>query len=549
MNEQVSNFLEVCKGIWSSLGIAQKVSIALIGLMCGTGLGAVVYYGSQPDYQPMFTGVSPENMTKITEILIEENVTYRLKDGGTTIEVPSANMSHVKMKIKGNKDIALSADGVNPFGYIYTMPLGMASNEKRIAWLDAVQKNLAQQINKMPKVIDSRVTLNLPNKRAFEKRKDSTAAVMLTVRHGDYISNDQVSSIRHLVSSSVENLSAGKVTIVDSMGRLLAKFQDDSMQDATLENSRREMKAMVEADLKRKVEDILIPAVGGNPRFVVAMVDVQFEHMSTKTTKESFDKGVTVQEKIIEENTAGIGTTSAGVTGTRGNLLEKIKVLNPEETAVTTEGTSGLTRKTSDKIMSIPKSISIMQKSGAEIKHISVSVNINEPDEKKFDPAKIEEFTRLVEHAVGAVKDPLIGRMDKVEVFQNKFTIQAPTAVAVPGGIDKMVDQVDHYMSTALVKNIMGGALLLALLLFYKKIFSSERIEGQDLNANEVEGELVESEDDRASRLADEAELALLEVELSKEMEAIKGASRKEPQTIATVIESWVMKESSSAES
>ena len=45
----------------------------------------------------------------------------------------------------------------------------------------------------------------------------------------------------------------------------------------------------------------------------------------------------------------------------------------------------------------------------------------------------------------------------------------------------------------------------------------------------------------RAEKIAKEAELALLEAEMSKEMEAIKGASAKEPQVIAGVIEQWVM--------
>jgi flagellar M-ring protein FliF len=547
MNEQFKGFMEVCKGIWTSLGVGQKVSIVLIGLCCTAGLGTVVYFGSQPTFHPMFTGINPDNMVKITELFVEEDVEYRLKDGGTTIEVQTADMVKMKMKVRGNSSITLSSDGANPFNYIYDMPLGMASSEKRVARLNAIQENLVNQINKMPKINGSSVTLNLPSKRAFEKQQDSSAAVMLRVRQGDYISRDQVSSIRHLVSSSVENLVPGKVTVVDSMGRLLAKFQNDTMKDATLESSRREMKAQMEEDLRRKVEDLLIPAVGGKAENVVAMVDVQYEFQTKTTTSIKYEEGVVMRQtettKMSEAN-----SSSSGEAGTTGNKLQKIDVKNPEKSSTITANTPGLKETTTEKDMKIPETETVIIKNGAEIKKITVSVNIREPEEGPFSPEKIIEFETLVKNAVGLMSDSGIGRVDKVSIMQNKFTL--PEVVVVPeSAMDGMVEKVDYYLSTALAKNIMGGVLLLGLLIFYKKIFSAEKVESQDMNADEVEGEMIENEGDKAHRLAEEAELALLEVELSKEMEAIKGASRKEPQTIATVIESWVMKESTAAES
>ena len=56
-----------------------------------------------------------------------------------------------------------------------------------------------------------------------------------------------------------------------------------------------------------------------------------------------------------------------------------------------------------------------------------------------------------------------------------------------------------------------------------------------------MDAEFVEDEMVRAQRLAEEADIALLEAEMSKEMEAIKGATQKEPKAIASVIEQWVM--------
>jgi flagellar M-ring protein FliF len=545
MNEQFKNFWEVCKGIWASLGVSQKISIILIGILCFTGLSAVVYYGTKAEYGTLFTNVDPKDMSKVTEILIEENIEYRIKGGGTTIEIPVQNIIDMKVKIRGSKDINLGGDEEDPFGYINDMSLAMSSDEKRIAWLSAMQKNLQYQINKMPKVSNSRVTLNLPSKRAFEKQKESTASVMLYVRNGSYISDEQIASIRHLVASSVENLQPNKVTIVDSLARLLAKNDDEDAQGATLENNRREMKAKLEHDLRRKVEDILIPAVGGKPEFVVAMVDVELSFQKETQTIEKFEEGVAESKKSTTETTSGAGSNSqtSVPAGVSGNEFEKISVKSTEGAPEMAEKSGAVTKQTIESILKVPKSISTISKDGAAIKRLTVSVNINKPDEKGFSEEQMTDFEELVKTAVGYVEE-VGARVDKVTVKQTMFTVAEVPEVASTA-MNDVVDQVDFYMNTSLARNIMGGVLLLALLIFYKKIFTSEKIESQDMNADDVEGELVETDDHRAGRLAEEAELALLEVELSKEMEAIKGASKNEPETIASVIESWVMTQQS----
>ena len=114
--------------------------------------------------------------------------------------------------------------------------------------------------------------------------------------------------------------------------------------------------------------------------------------------------------------------------------------------------------------------------------------------------------------------------------------------------IESVVDKVDFYLDTALAKNIMGALLLIVLLLFYKKIFAAEKIESQDVTVTDEGGVQIMSEDDtEQAEILKEAEMARLEAQrASEEMAMLKDASEHEPQTIAAVIESWVMKEADS---
>jgi len=543
MNEQIKNFWEVSKGIWASLGTFQKVSILVIGLFCFSGLGAVVYYGSQPEWHTLFSGVDAENMNKIQNLLREENVPTKLKDNSRTIQVPAKYASEMRLKVLSDPTILVNADSKDPYDYINTMPIGMAHQEKKIAHIRAQEKNLEMKINQMPRIINSSVTLNIPERKAFQAEKEATASVMLKVRHGDYINPDQIESIRHLISGGVTSLKSGKVTVVDSNGRLLARSHDGNEMKASLkEKNRREMKANLETYYRHKVEHILAPAVGGVDN-VVAMVDVDLEFQTEETMTEKFDSAstVTIDEKKITEKTDGPGNVStSGAPGVTSNAAKIVKVGNPEGATVN-QSSSDVSREILEKKVIVPKVVSHILKDGASIKKISVAVTVAEPKDKKWAQEDTAKFESLVKSAVGFVDSAAVdGRKDSVVVVPSTFNLPVKEEVKPPV-IETVVSQVDHYMSTPLVKNILGGILLLALFIFYKRIFAAEKIESQEITSEDVEGEFIEDEIARAEKIAKEAELALLEAEMSKEMEAIKGASAKEPQVIAGVIEQWVM--------
>lgn len=543
MNEQIKNFWEVSKGIWASLGTFQKVSILIIGLFCFSGLGAVIYYGSQPEWHTLFTGVDAENMNKIQNVLREENVPTKLKDNGKTIQVPAKYASDMRLKVLADPTIIVNSESKDPFDYINDMPIGMAHQEKKIAYIRAQEKNLERQINRMPKVIGSSVTLNVPERRAFQAEKKPSASVMLKVRNGDYINPDQIESIRHLISGAVNGMESGKVTVVDSNGRLLARSHDGTeMKSSLKEKNRREMKANLESYYRHKVEHILAPAVGGIDN-VVAMVDVDLEFQVEETTTEKFDSNskVTIDEKTITEKTAGPGNVStSGAPGVTTNATKIVKVGNPEGLAVN-QSSSDVSRQITETKVIVPKVVSHILKDGATIKKISVAVNVAESKDKKWTTEERADFENLVKSAVGFVDSAAVdGRKDSVVVVPSTFNLPVK-AEEKPPVIETVVGQVDHYMSTPLVKNILGGILLLALFIFYKKIFAAEKIESHEITSEDMEAEFIEDEVARAEKLAKEAELALLEAEMSKEMEAIKGASAKEPQVIAGVIEQWVM--------
>ncbi|HEX3100464.1 MAG TPA: hypothetical protein VHQ01_01655, partial [Pyrinomonadaceae bacterium] len=82
-------FFTQLKEIWERMPMSGV--IATIGGAVGTlGLiGALVYYGTQPNYGVLFSGLKPTDAQSIVEKLKTANIPYAISDGETTVSVPS----------------------------------------------------------------------------------------------------------------------------------------------------------------------------------------------------------------------------------------------------------------------------------------------------------------------------------------------------------------------------------------------------------------------------------------------------------------------------
>ena len=95
--------------------------------------------------------------------------------------------------------------------------LGMTEFVQNVNYQRATQGELSRTINGFAEVESSRVHIVMPPKSLFiEEEKPATASVVLKLRRGKRLNNDQVQGIVHLVSSSVPDLNPENVTVVDN---------------------------------------------------------------------------------------------------------------------------------------------------------------------------------------------------------------------------------------------------------------------------------------------------------------------------------------------
>ena len=75
--------------ILANLSIRQRISIAVMAVLAGWGLYALVHSQREGDFKPLFTGLAPEDAAGIVQKLKETGVDFRLPENGGSVLVPA----------------------------------------------------------------------------------------------------------------------------------------------------------------------------------------------------------------------------------------------------------------------------------------------------------------------------------------------------------------------------------------------------------------------------------------------------------------------------
>ena len=82
----------------AGFSFAQKTVSVLALLVLALGVTGLSVWLSQPQYVPLFSGISASDASAITTQLHTDNVPYQLTDGGATILVPQAQVYQERLK-------------------------------------------------------------------------------------------------------------------------------------------------------------------------------------------------------------------------------------------------------------------------------------------------------------------------------------------------------------------------------------------------------------------------------------------------------------------
>lgn len=434
-------------GLLSFLSPAQK-RLLFLGLPVFSGVViAGNYIVSTVNYGPLYTNLSPQDGAAVLKELEAEKIPYRLSAGGSVVEVPRPVLYQTRLKLAGK---GVPVGGGVGFEIFEKTPFGVSEFTQQVNYLRALQGELSRTINALAAVQSSRVHLALPSRSGFLGPEEKpSASVVVDLRPGHHLSPDQVQGIVNLIATSVPKMTAEKVTILDSTGRLLKELAPVGGGSET--ERLHQLKVKFEQEIERRVQTMLDPVVGSGKTIVRADVQVNFQE--TQLTREEFNpqnQVIRTQQEAIDES----GVKAGGTPGVQANV--------PGGEAAKTKET-GSRRSNHVTSYEIGRTTSRVVEPRGQIQRLSVAVLVDgQYEQEKYVPRKPEEMEvikGIVMRTVGFNAD----RGDQVEIANVPFKVEAvpqlQTAAAAPDW--------RQWATSPLGIGVGVGAVLLIVLLVF----------------------------------------------------------------------------------
>ncbi|MBY0259671.1 flagellar basal-body MS-ring/collar protein FliF, partial [Methylobacterium sp.] len=406
--------LQHAERLWNNilaLGGRRIAALSLIGVVVFLAVGLGAYYLSRPAQEPLYTGLSREDVGRIGSVLKDANIPFDVSADGAAVLVAYGHTANARMLL-AEKGLPQSAkSGYELFNDLGS--LGMTSFMQEVTRVRALEGEIARTIQGMKGVKAARVHIVLPDRGSFRRdQQPPSASVVVRTEPADDVSGAQ--SIRHLVASAVPGMKPDRVTVIGSDGSLLLSGDEASAvptgKMATLEKT-------IGHEVQDNIRRTLTPYLGvGNFEVSVAA--------RLNTDKTVQNETIFNPDQRVERSTRAVRETETSQNRNAAQRPTAAQTNLPDQRARSdgNDSASNETQKREDLTNYEISSKTIQTVSdGYNIRQISVAVLVNRarlaslagPEAGKAGiDAQVAEIEQLVGSAAGFNKE----RGDNVKV-------------------------------------------------------------------------------------------------------------------------------------
>ena len=358
--------------------------------------------------------------------------------------------------------------------------LGTTNFENKVKYLRALEGELSRSLESLNGVLRASVKIAIPKDTIFtEKRTDTTASAMLSLKPGVFLTQKQIDGIKNFIASAIPDLKLENIQLIDQDGTLLELTPEDiNNQKSSTQNKYKEN---LEEDYSKKIVALLEPFVGAGR--VVAKVTVALDFVKKDIEEEIYNPEGSIRSQQVIENSAnsqGLPSSAGGVAGVDNNIQTPNTGNGNTNLSSSNQGTNTVTNYEISKKVIVQKDNNFVN-----IKRITAAVTFDTSVLK--DVQNKEEFITSLESVVQDTIGFDKSRGDKVTVRDFKFIGLKPLEQ-----ISQTVDEngnvviVDNSSvdTISMVKSVMKDFseyiqyMIAAVLLFvfYKKFIASNEI-------------------------------------------------------------------------
>jgi len=506
-------------------------------------------WSQQPDYRVLFSNYTDKDGGAIVAALEKMNVPYKFSDSGTAILVPAAQVHQARLKLASD---GLPKGGNIGFEILENQKFGVSQFVEQVNFQRALEGELERSIQSIGAVEVARIHLAIPKASVFVRdQQKPTASVLLNLRAGRSLDTQQVGAVVHLVASSVPDLPAANVTVVDQNGNLLSDTSK-KMGANNLDPTQIKYIDDIQQSIIKRVESIIAPIVGAKNVRAEASAEIDFS--SVEQAAETYKPNqkpddVTIRSLQSNESKASNGGAATGVPGALTNQPPAAVTAPITTPPVATPGTApGTTaaaavdatpvtsQKNTTTNYEVDKTVRYVQQAMGGIKRLNVAVVVNnmpvvdKAGKTTYRPLTAAEKTQindLAQQAMGFNKE----RGDSLTVVNSSFAGE-PVEIIPEVPLWKSPEVIE-YAKDAL-RFIVG---IVVLLIIYKRALSP-MLRKLTTPAPKLLTAPVDNADAVVSLSGEQGRLSAVSG-YEQSLEAAKQLAKDNPRMVASVVANW----------
>ncbi len=389
--------------LWSQPAIQR--SLPALGLLGVAGAAALAWnvISPTPD-RDLLGGLGESDRAAVASALDTAKLAYSIDAGTGAIRVATSEYYKARM--------LLAAQGlpkVPPAGaaVLDAMPMGSSHAVETERLREARESDLSRTIEAMDSIESARVHLAPGGDSPFLRDdRQPSASVMLTMRAGGRLSQEQTEAIVRLVASSVSGLNDENVSLTDQAGRMLSGGRRGGV---TSEATRQiDVQERVEGRYRTALVQMLTPLVGGDA--FTAEVHADLDFAENQSTRESFPQDQrAIRQEVSRWSSAPGEAPAVGIPGALSNTAPPATSLSttpPPSTqpSATQSGATPPERTSQDMTRSyeLGREVAVTKAPVGTIKRLSVAVALrNTAGTKPRSASEVAAIDALVKRAVG----------------------------------------------------------------------------------------------------------------------------------------------------
>ena len=397
---------------------------ARLGMIGATMVGMIVFFFfltskmSTGNMTLLYADLPSSDAGAITTKLDALQVPYEVSADGNQIKVPADQVGKLRMTLAAQGLPNGGSTGYELFDQQNSF--GTSAFVQNINQVRALEGELSRSIGTLGPIRAARVHLVLPKRELFAKESEpASASVLITMRGASQLSKEQIAAIQHLVASSVPQLKAKTVSIIDNQGNLLARGDDsdEGSMSADMDETRRN----IEKKLSREIEELVGRTVGAGKVRATVNADLDYDRIATSQEKYDPEGQVARSTQTVTENAkSSEGGSNQGVT-VANNLPA-----GGDKAAAGSSASNNNDRTEETTNYEVSRSVINTTREVGRIKKLSVALLVdgvttkNDKGEVQYAPRADDEMQKieaLAKSAMGFDAD----RGDTIEVANMRF--------------------------------------------------------------------------------------------------------------------------------